>query len=109
MNTSMSALGRLLAEISWEGNARRYHEGGRGFENVLTVEVFQALDFLPRTFLSRIVESIEGGDSLTRKRLVDEAEQAQFSLLPGDIYLAEDPPKGESRSEERRVGKECKA
>ena len=30
MKTSPSTLGRLLEEISWEGNARHYRQGGRG-------------------------------------------------------------------------------
>ena len=86
---SPSPLGRLLEEISWEGNARHYREGGRGFENVLTVEVFQALDFLPRArFLGRIVESLAGGGSQAAKLLSQEAELVTFSLLPGDIFLS---------------------
>jgi hypothetical protein len=86
---SPSPLGRLLEEISWEGNARHYRQGGRGFENVLTVEVFQALDLLPRTqFLGRIVESLVGAPEAV-KRLASEVEQLTFSLLPGDIFLAE--------------------
>ncbi len=86
---SPSPLGRLLEEISWEGNARHYREGGRGFENVLTVEVFQALDFLPRArFLGRIVESVAGGGSQAAKLLSQEAELVTFSLLPGDVFLS---------------------
>ena len=42
-STPPSAIGRLLDEISWEGNARKYRGGGLGRENVLTVEVFSAL------------------------------------------------------------------
>jgi hypothetical protein len=51
-------LGRLLEELSWVGNTiKDYREGGRGFENVLTAEVLQSLDFLPRqSFLGSIVE-----------------------------------------------------
>lgn len=45
-------IGRLLHEISWEGNARPYREGGRGRENVLTAEVFLVLDFLPAQLFS---------------------------------------------------------
>ncbi len=29
-----NALGRLLEELSWESNARKYREGGRGLETV---------------------------------------------------------------------------
>jgi hypothetical protein len=95
MKASPSALGRLLEEISWEGNARRYREGGRGLENVLAIEVFQSLDFLPRTaFLGRVVNSIEGGHPKTLRLLAEEIEEATLDLLPGDIYLAGRPPSG---------------
>jgi hypothetical protein len=84
-----SAIGRLLQEISYEGNARHYHIGGRGLENVLSVEVFQAIDFLPRTpFFVRAIESVAGGSPSTLKLLAEHAEEASFSLLPGDISLA---------------------
>jgi hypothetical protein len=87
-------LGRLLEEISWEGNARKYRYGGRGFENVLTAEVFQALDFLPRTaFLGRILDSLAGAVE-TVKMLAQEVEQIHVSLLPGGMFLAEHPPAG---------------
>lgn len=47
INTSI--IGRLLKEISWEGKrVKMYRNGSLGYENVLTVEFFQALDFLPR-------------------------------------------------------------
>jgi hypothetical protein len=50
-----SVLGRLLQECSWTGaKIRDFHNGGLGFENVLTAEALTALDFLPRTdFLGR--------------------------------------------------------
>jgi len=48
-----SFVGRLLEEISYEGKkVRVYRDGGLGRENVLTTEVFQALDFMPRTLFS---------------------------------------------------------
>ena len=85
---NQSVLGRLLEELSWVGKTiRTYREGGRGFENVLTAEVFQALDFLPRTyFLGKIIAASEGADK-TRKILIEEIEQAEFCLLPGNHYL----------------------
>lgn len=93
MKTSPSTLGRLLEEISWAGNAKPYREGGRGFENVLTAEVFQALDFLPRTeFFARVFASAGGGASRACSCLAREAEQATFGLLPGAIALSENPP-----------------
>ncbi len=95
MKTSPTVLGRLLEEISWEGNARHYRKGGRGFENVLTAEVFQALNFLPRAeFLGRVVKSLQGGAQGTRELLHDQIEDLEFSFLPGDIYLAKQTPKG---------------
>jgi len=83
-----SSLGRLLAEISWEGNARPYRDGGRGLENVLTTEVFQALDFLPRTgFLGRVIQSAEGAAE-TRRIMASQIEDAVIELLLGDILLS---------------------
>ena len=54
-----SVLGRLLEELSWVGKTiKNYREGGRGYENVLTAEVFQSLDFLPRKhFFGEIVKN----------------------------------------------------
>jgi hypothetical protein len=98
MKAPPSAVGRLLNEISWEGNARKYRRGGPGLENVLTVEVFQALDFLPRAeFLGRVIRSAKGGNPATLKLLAEQVEELTFSLLPGDIDLASDPPKGKGR------------
>lgn len=83
-----SVVGRLLDEISWEGNARKYRGGGRGKENVLTAEVFYPLDFLPRAaFLGQIVASAHGADA-ARRSLIAEVEDAMVSVLPGDITLA---------------------
>jgi hypothetical protein len=94
--SSPSALGRLLEEVSWGGNARAYRQGGRGLENVLAAEVFQALDFLPRrSFLGRIVQSLEGGAPETLGLLLQEIEQVRCSLLPGDVFLAAQPSLGE--------------
>jgi hypothetical protein len=88
---SPGAMGRLLEEISWEGNARKYRQGGRGLENVLTAELFLALDFLPRTtFLGEILRSAVGA-SETVQLLLRDAEKVTFSLLPGDIFLARRP------------------
>ena len=65
---------------------------------MLTVEVFQALDFLPRAeFLGRIIRSAEGGSPATLRILAEQIEELIFGLLPGDINLAEDPPKGKGR------------
>ena len=85
---NQSVIGRLLEELSWVGHTiKSYREGGRGFENVLTAEVFQALDFLPRSnFLGKIIQVSKGADE-ARKILINEIEQAEFSLLPGNHYL----------------------
>ena len=54
-------IGRILSEVSWSGKSvKGYREGGAGYENVLTAEVFQILDFLPRSeFLYKILNSIK--------------------------------------------------
>ena len=80
-----SAIGRLLDEISWEGNARKYRGGGLGRENVLTVEVFSALDFLPREhFLGQILQAARGAE-VARGHLIRVIEAANVDLLPGDL------------------------
>jgi hypothetical protein len=93
MAVSPSVFGRLLEEISWEGNARHYRTGGQGYENVLTAEVLQALDFLPRAgFFARILESVAGAGAASAVRtLTNEAEGTRFSLLPGGVFLETTP------------------
>jgi hypothetical protein len=87
-----SVFGRLLQEISWEGHARKYRQGGRGFENVLTAEVFQALDLLPRgAFLGHILRSCVTGASAAVAKLAEEIEHATLTLLPGDVFLSNKP------------------
>lgn len=82
-----SLIGRLLDEISWEGNAKKYRGGGRGKENVLTAEVFYPLSFLPRSwFLGQVIAGAHGAQT-ARQRVVDEIEHAELSLLPGDLPL----------------------
>lgn len=88
----VSAIGRLLDELSWEGNARKYRDGGRGLENVLTAEVFQALDFLPReAFLGRVLRgAVTVPDYLTEDCLENagaHVEEAHVDVLPGDLAL----------------------
>lgn len=86
-----SFIGRLLEEISWQGpQVKGYRGGGLGLENVLTIEVFQALDFLPRTwFFSEVIGSAHG--SLPACTLLrQEAERAEFFPLPGDVWLEDD-------------------
>lgn len=90
----VSAIGRLLDELSWEGNARKYRGGGNGLENVLTTEVFQALDLLPReAFLGRVLRAAEPAGFPTvdaRVALANAAERAEDSsveVLPGDLLV----------------------
>lgn len=79
-----SAVRALLDEISWEGNARKYRGGGAGLENVLTTEVFQALDLLPRDdFLGRVLRAAGGADR-AREHAAASVERAVVSVLPGE-------------------------
>lgn len=81
-----SAIRQLLDEISWEGNARRYRGGGLGKENVLTVEVFQALRLLPRSyFLGPMLKGVVTGDSSLSEALATDAEDLSVEVLPGDV------------------------
>lgn len=83
-----SVLGRLLEELSWVGPLiREYRQGGRGYENVLTAEALQALDFLPRqAFLGQVIRDSRGAD-VTRLLLADEIESATTTLLPDELKL----------------------
>lgn len=90
-----STLGRLLQELSWVGsNIRAYRDGGRGFENVLTAEVFTVLDYLPRTaFLGAVIASATGAAE-ARRRVVEEIETAELTLLPDELMLHRPPTGG---------------
>lgn len=83
-----SVLGRLLEELSWVGSKiRDYRNGGCGYENVLTAEALQALDFLPRmAFLGAVLDVAHGADT-ARNKLISEIEEATFTLLPGNQPL----------------------
>jgi hypothetical protein len=84
----VSAVRRLLDELSWEGNARKYRNGGVGLENVITTEVFQAVDFLPRqAFLGRVLASASGA-SMAQAR--GDVEQLSVDLLPGNLAHPDD-------------------
>ena len=87
-----SPIGRLLEELSWEGNARKYRAGGRGVENVLVTEVFAALDLLPRaTFLGEILSAGHGAES-ARQAVWSEIEQVVIDVLPYGPDLAAGGP-----------------
>lgn len=83
-----SVVARLLEELSWVGpTIRDYRNGGRGYENVLTAETLQALDFLPRkAFLGAVLDIAHGADT-ARTKLISEIEEAKFTLLPGNQPL----------------------
>lgn len=82
-----SPIRRLLDEISWEGNATKYRDGGLGKENVLTAEVWQALNFLPRdAFLGRVLSGAHGADT-ARSHVARDVENLQVDVLPGDLAL----------------------
>src|SRR4051794_13893034 len=69
----VSAVRRLLDELSYEGNASKYHDGGLGLENVITTEVFQALDFLPRqAFLGRVLAGPSGASLEPARKEVEQ-------------------------------------
>jgi len=89
----ISAIGRLLEELSWVGaTIKNYRKGGRGYENVLTAEALQALDFLPRDhFFGALLQQCTGADS-ARQMLVQSIERATFTLLPGNFYLRPTEP-----------------
>lgn len=84
--TNDSPIGRPLAEISWEGSAVRYRQGGRGRENVLTTQVFALLDLLPRGFFWAEVLRAATGAGSQRAEAAAAAEDARFQVLPGDTH-----------------------
>lgn len=88
-----SVLGRLLQELSWVGaQIRDFHDGGLGFENVLTAEALTALDFLPRTdFLGAVLEAAHGA-AAARTKAVAEIEQAEVTLFPEQLVLRPNAP-----------------
>lgn len=82
-----SVIGRLLEELSWEGESvRAYRDGGRGRENVLTAEALWPLSCLPRNaFLAEVLRHAHG--AAVRLHVADEAEEAEVTLLPDQIEL----------------------
>jgi len=99
MTTAYSSiLQQLLHEISYEGAlVERYRGGGLGQENVLTAEVLQGLDFLPREhFFGAVVRAFHGNFPAARARLLDQIEQATFRFLPGPIPFRPSAPAGHS-------------
>lgn len=83
---------RLLEEISWQGNARGYRQGGRGRENVLVAEVFHLLDLLPRDiFLGEVLRSSQGAKAACAAAAAD-VESVRVEVLPGGPDLAPGGP-----------------
>lgn len=84
-----SMVGRLLMSVSWQ-NATWYRYGGRGREEVLLLEVLQALDLLPRTaFLGNILGTRTHGASQAVQRLAREVERVALTLSPFDLFIDE--------------------
>lgn len=84
-----SAFRALVHGMSWEGKSvnKKYRNGGRGVEEVLTAEVFQALEFLPRVpFASEVLNSVTRLND--RADFVDpgEVSSAEFLLSPFGSY-----------------------
>ncbi len=86
--TNASVIGRLLEEVSWDGErVRAYRDGGRGRENVLTAEVLSPLGYLPRDqFLGEVLRSAHGATE-TCAGAASEIEEAQLTLLPEESLL----------------------
>lgn len=86
-----SAIGRLLEGVSWEGaSVRKYRAGGRGLENVLTTQVLQLLDYLPRpVFLADVFRRAHGADAV-REAVAAQAEELRLTVLPDELSL---PPR----------------
>ena len=89
MTGEHSIMRRLLQDISYDGKAiKRYRKGGLGIENVLTAEVLQGLDFLPREyFFKAFVKHLNGSIDTARDKLVEQSEKAAFHFLPGPFYF----------------------
>jgi hypothetical protein len=65
-------------------NIRDFHDGGLGFENVLTAEALTALDFLPRTdFLGAVLQAAHGAVAARSKAVAEERFQIGDEILHG--------------------------
>lgn len=86
--TNASVIGRLLEEVSWDGQrVRAYRDGGRGRENVLTAEVLSPLSYLPRDrFLGEVLRSAHGATDACAG-VAAEIENADLILLPEQSLL----------------------
>lgn len=84
-----TAIGRLMEVISWHGsNIRNFRNFGAGIEDVLTTEVFQALDLAPRGhFLAPVLLGCEGRADEVRNQLADEAESLRVEAHADRFFL----------------------
>lgn len=94
-----TAIGRLMEVVSWHGQSIRHFRGrGVGKEDVLTTEVFQTLDFLPRThFLSPVLLACKGLATTARDLLVDEAESLRIEAHADRFHLRADEATHQAR------------
>jgi hypothetical protein len=92
-DSNLSIIGSLLSEVSWAGKTvNKYRDGGKGLENVLSAEVLQLLDFLPRTeFLGEIFKFLHSASDAVVKHLIEEIEEVGMNLFPGNYYLKANP------------------
>ncbi len=88
-DSQTTAIGRLMEVLSWYGKSIRLLRGhGQGIEDVLTTEVIQALDLLPRSyFLARVLEECAGPAGNARTMLVDAAEALRVEAHADRYYL----------------------
>jgi hypothetical protein len=86
-STLPSVIRRLLQEVSWDGRRVKYYrQGGLGLENVLTAEVLQGLDFLPRQhFFIPVISAFNGKAERVKASLIAEVESVSLGLLPPSI------------------------
>ena len=82
-----SPITNLLSGISWEGRrvTKKYRQGGQGVEDVLTVQVMQALEFLPRhPFTYAWAQGVHGLNGAFSGFISEgEAESAEYQFAPG--------------------------
>lgn len=88
-NSGRTAISRLMEVVSWHGpSIRHFRHGGAGKEDVLTTEVFQSLDFFPRThFLAPVLLGCKGLAQPARDLLIDEAESLRIEAHADRFHL----------------------
>lgn len=80
-----SLIANMMSGISWEGKNvnKKYRDGGRGIEEVLTTEVLLGLEFLPRRpFTMDVVENLSRGDSSSPFLVDQEVDSLRFLPRP---------------------------